>query len=277
MQANPVINNLTHIHNKQPWLVINAGQKFSLTNSTHTDISHFYTFEAGDMKDTPVAVPDGCVDLLFDCDNDNPNVEVYGTPLEAMEISLVTDHRYFGVRYKPGVLPNFLNISAGELTQNHYSLNDLFPDSNQLLEQIYGKKEFLAQVAFFHQFMNQKVQRDHSQITNNIIQEIYKRDGNLKIKELEKTTGFSLRTLQRKFQDDMGMSPKTYSRIVRCQSAIYKINHDDKMIFSDLALDLGFADQPHFLKEFKKLVSTTPLSYQGKVKHESYLKKIEYV
>ena len=41
-------------------------------------------------------------------------------------------------------------------------------------------------------------------------------------------------------------------------------------------LDLGFADQPHFLKEFKKLVSTTPMHYQDKVKHESYLKKIEY-
>ncbi|WP_435235319.1 helix-turn-helix domain-containing protein [Psychromonas sp. PT13] len=277
MQANSVINNLSHIHNKQPWLVINAAQKFSLVKSKHPDISHFYTFKASAAKQTPVAVPDGCIDLLFDCDSDNPNGDVYGTPLEAMEVNLITDHRYFGVRYQSGVMPDFFNISAGDLTDNHYSLNDLIPNSNQLLEQVTTENNFLMQVNAFHQFMNEQMQRKHSPITTNIINEICKRQGNVKIKELEKTTGFSLRTLQRKFQDDMGMSPKTYSRIVRCQSAIYKINHDEKMTFLDLAFDLGFADQPHFLKEFKKLVSTTPLHYQDKVKHESYLKKIDYI
>lgn len=276
MQTNSIKNNLSHIHNKQPWLVINATQKLSLVKSEHPDISHFYTFKAGDLKQDFVAVPDGCIELLFDCDSHNPNVEVYGTPLEAMKVNLISDHRYFGVRYKPGVMPDFFNISASDIIDKHCSLKDLIPNSNQLLEQVTMKQDFLMQVGVFNQLMDTKVQRNHSYITNNIIQEIYKRDGNLKIKELEKTTGFSLRTLQRKFQDDMGMSPKTYSRIVRCQSAIYKINHDYKMTFLDLAFDLGFADQPHFLKEFKKLVSTTPMHYQDKVKHESYLKKIEY-
>ncbi|MFT6928250.1 MAG: AraC-like DNA-binding protein [Psychromonas sp.] len=275
MQVNSVINNLSHIHNKQPWLVMNAAQKFTLINSTHPDISHFYTFQAGDTKQTPVAIPDGCIDLLFDCDT--AKAEVFGTPLEAMTVDLITDHRYFGVRYQSGVMPDFLNISAGDLADHHYNLNDLVPDSNQLVEQINQQQNFSIQVEIFNQFMNKKMQRKHSPLTTLIIHEINKRQGNVKIKYLEEITGFSIRTLQRKFQENMGMSPKTYSRIVRCQSAIYKINHDDKMTFLDLAFDLGFTDQPHFLKEFKKLVSTTPLHYQTKVKHESYLKKIDYI
>lgn len=277
MQANSVINNLSHIHNKQPWLVMNAAQKFTLVNSTHPDISHFYTFEASDTKQTPVAIPDGCIDLLFDCDGDTPNAEVFGTPLEAMKIELITDHRYFGIRYQPGVMPDFLNISAEELTSNHYKLSDLISDSNQLVDKITQQSNFSIQVAGFNQFMNKKAHRQHSPVTALIIHEINKRQGNVKIKDLEEMTGFSNRTLQRKFQENMGMSPKTYSRIVRCQSAIYKINHDDKTTVLDLAFDLGFTDQPHFLKEFKKLVSTTPLHYQTKVKHESYLKKIDYM
>jgi len=277
MQANSLINNLSHIHNKQPWLVMNAAQKFTIVNSTHPDISHFYTFEAGDIKQTPVAVPDGCIDLLFDCDSETPNAEVFGTPLEAMKIDLIPDHRYFGVRYQSGVMPDFLNISAGELANNHYNLNDLLPESNQLVEKINKQQDFAIQVEVFNQFMNKKMQRKHAPITAFLINEINKRQGNVKIKDLEDITGFSIRTLQRKFHENMGMSPKTFSRIVRCQSAIYKINHDENMTFLDLSFDLGFTDQPHFLKEFKKLVSTTPLHYQTKVKHDSYLKKIDCI
>ncbi|MCW8994630.1 MAG: helix-turn-helix domain-containing protein [Psychromonas sp.] len=256
---------------------MNAAQKFSLVNSTHPDISHFYTFEASDTKQTPVAIPDGCIDLLFDCDSDTPNAEIFGTPFEAMKVGLITDHRYFGVRYQSGVMPDFLNISAGDLAGNHYKLTDLNKELNQLVEQISQQQGFATQVEIFNQFMNKKMQRKHSPLTALIIHEINKRQGNVKIKDLEEITGFSIRTLQRKFQGNMGMSPKTYSRIVRCQSAIYKINHDDKVTFLDLAFDLGFTDQPHFLKEFKRLVSTTPLHYQSKVKHESYLKKINYL
>ena len=277
MLANLVKNNLTNIHNKQPWLVMNAAQKFTLVNSTHPDISHFYTFEASNIKQTPVAIPDGCIDLLFDCDSEMPTAEVFGSPLEAMKIELIADHRYFGVRYQSGVMPDFLNISAVELADNHYNLNDLLPESNQLVETINQQQDFSIQVDIFNQFMNKKMQREQSPLTALIIYEINKRQGNVKIKELEEITGVSIRTLQRKFQENMGMSPKTYSRIIRCQSAIYKINHDDKVTLLDLAFDLGFTDQPHFLKEFKKLVSTTPLHYQTKVKHESYLNKIDYI
>jgi len=73
------------------------------------------------------------------------------------------------------------------------------------------------------------------------------------------------------------MSPKTYSRIIRCQSAVYQINHGEKVTFSDLAYDLGFTDQPHFLREFKRLVKATPLNYQHRVKDASYLNKIQYL
>lgn len=277
MQANSVKNNLSHIHNKQPWLVMNAAQKFTLINSAHPDISHFYTFEASDIKQAPVAIPDGCIDLLFDCNSETEKAQVFGTPLEAKKIDLISDHRYFGVRYQPGVIPDFLNISAGELADNHYDLNDLFADSNQLVEKINEQQDFSIQVEIFNQLMNKERQRQQSPLTALMIHEINNRQGNIKIKDLEEITGVSIRTLQRKFQESMGMSPKTYSRIIRCQSAIYKINHDDKVTLLDLAFDLGFTDQPHFLKEFKKLVSTTPLHYQSKVKHESYLEKIDWI
>lgn len=268
---------LTSIHNKQPWLVLNAAQKFSLAGSDNPSISHFYSFETDKSKQAAFAIPDGCIDIIFDCDSNQPIAEVFGTPLEAIDIKLNSNHRYFGVRFNSGVMPDFLNISASEIINNHHRLLDLIPHSNQLVEEISSDFNFANQVAFFSHFIRTKTDRKKSLLTSQVVNNIYQHQGNIKINELASLTGYTTRTLQRKFHDDMGMSPKTYSRIIRCQSAVYKINHSDKLTFSDLAYDLGFTDQPHFLREFKKLVNSTPLSYQNKVKDKSYLKKIEYV
>jgi len=106
-----------------------------------------------------------------------------------------------------------------------------------------------------------------------IINKICQEKGNVRVKDLEALTGFTTRTLQRAFLGDVGMSPKVFSRIVRCQSAAYRIKHD-KIGLSALAFELGFSDQSHFLREFKQLVSATPLEYQKFVREESYFNKI---
>ncbi|MGJ8582152.1 MAG: helix-turn-helix domain-containing protein [Psychromonas sp.] len=272
-----IVNQLAHIHHKQPWLVMNAAQKFSLAGTNSDTISHFYTFEASDSKQAPFAIPDGCIDVLFNCSHGQPNAEVFGTPLEAINIELTAHNRYFGIRFRSGVMPDILNVSAGELINNHYNLIDLIPNTNQLVEEISSCDNFNHQINLFNQFMVEKSQRTQACTTTQIIENIIQNHGNIKIKDLEGLTGYSIRTLQRKFQNDMGMSPKTYSRIIRCQSAIYQINHSEKIIFSDLAYALGFTDQPHFLREFKRSVKTTPLNYQHRVKDESYLNKIQYI
>ena len=149
-------NQLTNIHNKQPWLVINAAQKFSLAKSSSPLISHFYSFETNKSMQTAFAIPDGCVDILFDCDSHRPIAEVFRTPLEAMDIELNSNRRYFGVRFNSAVMPNFLNISASEMINKHHQLSDLIPQFNQLVEQVASDFNFTNQVALFSHFINTK-------------------------------------------------------------------------------------------------------------------------
>jgi len=243
----PLISHLAGIRSKQPWLVMNAADKFLLSGSDDQTISHFYSFESRNTEEQTFAIPDGCVDILFDCDESRPSAEVFGTPMEAITIELNKNHRYFGVRFASGVMPDFLNASAGELVGHHYNLLDIVPHANQMFEDIVSSSNFAEQAALFGRFSNNKEIRNTS------------------------------RTLQRQFRADMGMSPKAFCRIIRCQSAVYDINHGDEVAFSDLACDLGFSDQAHFQREFKKLVNATPLDYLNRVKHETYLKRIQYL
>jgi AraC-like DNA-binding protein len=276
MQQSRVVNRLETIRSKQPWLVLSAAEKFSLAGSDSPAISHFYSFETTDVNQETIAIPDGCVDIIFDCDSSGATAEVFGTPMKAIDIKLDRQHRYFGVRFVSGVMPDCLDISAEELIEHHFSLQDVIPHANQLIDTIVEETNFAAQVRLFKQFFERKTVRKLSPLTQTIVSFTLEHQGNIRIDELADLTGYTTRTIQRQFRADMGMSPKAFGRIIRCQCAVYDLNHKDKITFSDLACDLGFSDQSHFLHEFKKLVSTTPLDYLHRVKHETYTSRIQY-
>ncbi len=264
------------IHSKQPWFVLSAAKHYDLVLSDEPAISHFYNFKTKPLSGMTFAVPDGCVDILFDCDKTNPSARVCGTTLEARSADLKGDHDYFGVRFSLGVTPDFLNVSAGDLVDHQVGFLDAVTGAEPVFDQIVSQPEFAGKVALLGQFLRGKSARKVSQLTLKAVQSICEEKGDICLKQLEEQTGYCSRTLQRQFLSDLGMSPKAFSRIIRCQSAIYDINHRDDIAFSDLACDLGFSDQPHFLREFKKFVSATPVEYQQQVKQVTYLQRIRY-
>lgn len=264
------------MHSEQPWFVLSAAKHYDLMMSDDLAISHFYSFEADQTNGLTFAVPDGCIDILFDCDQTNPHAMVCGSTLQARDADLEHKHRYFGVRFALGVLPDFLDAAAGELVDHRLSLQDLVPQAESIFAQIVGQPEFTDQVSLFRRFYMGKTPRKLSPLTLETANIIFERKGDIRIKQLEELTGYTCRTLQRRFQGDMGMSPKDFGRIVRCQFAIHNIHHLERLTFSELACDLGFSDQPHFLREFKKFVSTTPADYQRRIKQNAYSQRIRY-
>lgn len=277
MSNSPLISYLAGIRSKQPWLVLSAAETFFLSGSDHPAISHFYSFESKHSEEQTFVIPDGCIDILFNCSDSTPSAEVFGTPMEAVTVELNEGNRYFGVRFVSGAMPDFLDVSAGELINHHYHLLDLVPQANQMLEEVVSSSNFMEQTKLFGRFFESKDIRKPSNLTAQTLLSICESQGTIRIHDLEKQTGYTTRTLQRQFRADIGMSPKAFSRIIRCQSAVYDINQNDGVIFSDLACELGFSDQSHFLREFKKLVSATPLEYLNCVKHQTYLEKIQYI
>lgn len=75
-----------------------------------------------------------------------------------------------------------------------------------------------------------------------------------------KDYGISERQFDRKFLQSIGFTPSYYKRVVRFESALYRIQQGHYTSLADLAYELGYADQSHFNKEFKQLSGSTPLS-----------------
>ena len=263
-----------HTANEQPWFVLNSS-RYSVMASEHPAISHFYAFDVAQSANL-LAVPDGCVDIVFDCDATRPTARICGTPLAAQAVELHQNHHYFGVRFSPGVIPGFINVLAEELTERELDLLEVSGFAQRIFENIVQAPLLGDQMRLFNDYLAPRLMGRTSALTAMVIQQALRHRGDIRIQQLEDLSGYTSRTLHRQFSQDTGMSPKTFCRIIRCQAALETLNTQHDVSFSELALDLGFSDQSHFLRDFKKLVSTTPCDYQRTMAQNAYTDRINY-
>ena len=63
------------------------------------------------------------------------------------------------------------------------------------------------------------------------------------------------------FKKYVGLTPKYYQRILRFQEILQKIQHKEKITWTTIAYSCGYADQSHFIKEFKHFSGFNPKEF----------------
>jgi AraC-like DNA-binding protein len=69
------------------------------------------------------------------------------------------------------------------------------------------------------------------------------------------------RTLQRLFATYVGVSPKWVIQRYRLHEAAEQLAADPSINQASLAAELGYSDQAHFVRDFKRIVGMTPAAY----------------
>ncbi len=80
-------------------------------------------------------------------------------------------------------------------------------------------------------------------------------------KAVTRAAGLSLRSLQRLFNDYVGVSPKWVIQHYRLHDAMEVLEGAHPVDLPALALSLGFCDQAHFIRVFKAFLGQTPTEY----------------
>ena len=78
---------------------------------------------------------------------------------------------------------------------------------------------------------------------------------------MRRATGASERTLERLFAERVGLSPKAFGRVARFRRAIERLQHPPGGPYARIALQVGYADQAHFIREFKAFAGVTPAAF----------------
>ena len=87
--------------------------------------------------------------------------------------------------------------------------------------------------------------------------------GLVRVEDLAQHAGVSRRQLERQFQDEIGLAPKKYLRVLRFQQvlgALSVASHPPR--WAELALARGFYDQAHFINDFRSFTGQTPSAWR---------------
>ncbi|MDI2132058.1 helix-turn-helix domain-containing protein [Yinghuangia seranimata] len=83
----------------------------------------------------------------------------------------------------------------------------------------------------------------------------------VRVDEVAKLLGLSVRRLQRLFAEYVGASPKWVLRRARLHEAAERAQQGARIDWSALAADLGYSDQAHLTRDFTAAVGAPPAAY----------------
>ena len=208
-------------------------------------------------------IPDGCMDIVFNMSSLSKRKEgvVVGT-MTSPEENLVNDLRYFvGIRFWPGAIVPFIKNSAKDFTNKGFSLEYVWGKENTILnESVYEAKNINDIIKILEKTLKKKLLDIFyiDSVIKNMLYNVYKSKGNISVKALSINLNISQRQLSRKVNEWIGVSPKTFNNIVRFQNIINELSTKRNRNFSEIALNNGYYDQAHFIKEFKAFYGKTP-------------------
>ena len=86
------------------------------------------------------------------------------------------------------------------------------------------------------------------------------RSKNISISDIANISGLSDFYLIHSFRKQYGITPHAYQIVMRINRAKELLKQGDNI--ASIATDLGFTDQSHFHRNFKKMVAATPKQYK---------------
>lgn len=201
-------------------------------------------------------VSDGCMDVYFNLNNPQQN-SVTGFCKTFIDFPLGSSFKYVGIRFLPGRFPALFKVSARELTDRSEALEVVVPSLSRGIVEGIQPRLVVRDVLMQLDHLLLKVLHERwthlDPRVNRAIARIVAHKGMPRI-ERDLDIGLSPRQLRRMFDHYIGTSPKTFSRVIRFQKLLEERLSNTPQEVSDL----GYYDQAHLIKEFKKFYGATP-------------------
>jgi AraC-like DNA-binding protein len=174
-----------------------------------------------------------------------------------------------GIHFRPGGAFPFLGLPAGELADTHVDLETLWgPSADWLWERLCEARTSAERFQLLQEALLSRLCRGVEQhyAVSAALEMFGKNQAGPRVREAAKYLGLSQRRLIQVFKAEVGMTPKLFSRIQRFQKTRTFIQHNPSINWADLAIDLGYFDQSHFIREFLEFSGLSPTDYLNRGK-----------
>lgn len=106
---------------------------------------------------------------------------------------------------------------------------------------------------------------------------IHEANGTIPVSQVAAEAHTTIRTLERKFKHSSGFTVKDVSGLTRFEQVRNHLWLDPDSNIAGLAHDLGYADQAHLSKEFKRYAGTTPAAFARKARKRKQVMSDDFV
>lgn len=218
--------------------------------------------------------PNGHFELIFQLQGDvehltsstnaswvkRPKQFVGGLHNQSYSIKPISDHtRIISVRIKAKHTRNFVNDHLHQFKNRIISMDDIY-DSTSLVEisDLSPHSSPADIVQCIERFLSNQIQNQKPSVIHLALSEMEGLNGFVNIEQIASMCALSQAQFRKRFNAEIGMSPKEYSKILRFNAALNVRKRLPHLSLTETAHLLGYFDQSHFIKDFKSITSCAP-------------------
>ncbi|GBF39528.1 helix-turn-helix domain-containing protein [Leptospira johnsonii] len=247
-----------------------TGENWSLTRSAPSSglrffVEHYWSVRWDMRQAGPMVqenLPHPSVHLVFE----KENTKIFGVVSGRFAQRLEGEGRVFGIKFRPGAFYPFYKRSLSEITDKTIRIEEVFGTPTEPLErEVFELDSESDLVQFAENFLYERLPEEDETITwiNDLIEKVSNDRSILKVEDMVRLSGMNKRSLQRIFNQYVGVGPKWVINRYRMFEILDRITKDTDWV--ELALELGYFDQAHFIKDFKRMVGKSPEEYSKSI------------
>lgn len=168
-----------------------------------------------------------------------------------------------GIRFHPNGMAPFLSASMHSISDIRVSAENMFTETDKFIEEIINSANDKHRIAACYRFL---IGSMHPTCRNFSVRHaldlIIQSRGTISVKHLASTIGVSKRSLELAFREEVGTSPKMFCRITRFRRVFDEVSKETSSVdWIQTALDSGFFDQSHLIRDFHRFSGRSPTSF----------------
>jgi len=241
----------------------------------------YYTFESDsnvELDDT--VFPGGHMEIIFNLGEGvwkssinqvfcpTPQVELWGKLTQPLPVKSVGKNMMLGIRFYAHSAACFLNEQVWEFNDQIADLRDLLGAPVRTLHAKLRETPHLSRrIELIEDFLisrltlkERRLNNTHISMIGQIIKEMQKDDTPDHVEVIAHRYNISSRYLRKLFLQYTGVTPKLYNKIHRFQHSLQLVSESGSSLTS-IAYDCGYADQSHFIRDFKSFTGFPPSAY----------------
>jgi len=175
-------------------------------------------------------------------------------------------YAFFEISFRPNGFSKVFGLPSSQITDQIMDADDIFDATvKSFFEQLCTARgltemALLADAYLFYYLKKQK-SVDYKDAITAVSNLILSKAGVLNIEQLASEANMSVRSFERHFIEQVGISPKLFCCITRFNRAFALKLRNPHKDWTSIAYECGYFDQMHLIKDFKKFAGSSPSTF----------------